>query len=552
MTSNLLQQLQLTSKATSLDVAPPLSKVATVSTMRGQALNLPEHQIPIVNPNAIVTNTWNFAADSSSRLALQNPGVYQIKIARGQGSGKTSGKVWLRLQVNNSGGSSVQTVPAPFWFSLIQFQTPGGDVIQNRYPFDLWFSIIATASEEEWLSLSDLIVASNNYQSGQLFAAGETKDVWIPLIGNPYSCGEIATRELEGDSICYLTFADPSNTIESGSTSALVINSMYLVFEMQQLDESLIKALDKEYSSFDHSFMYPWVMQQDFTQTWNTDTQYTLQLTGITGDVVFFVMVMRESSGAWDAYHGQPIKEFQFQNQEGVAISGSAFIPESYNRWGQATRWFLGTWMQDRRYYTWIFPAKDSSAVEFLSVGRKNGAYGFTGNEQLVLTTAPAGTSEVIFFDCTMLANPAAESRVFFQWTDEYGVTYPSPGYVDMSATSAAALKAAIEAIPNFEGEVTVTIVSGGATAPRSFNVAFTGNYANRPLSSKGYQLKIIGTVNDGAGTYASFNQIVTTAGVRGITNGSTYTLSVYAYSTAILSVSSDQSGPKGRQRVQY
>lgn len=514
-------------------------------------MNLPEFQIPVVNPNAIVTNTWNFPADSSSRLALQNPGVYQIKISRGQGSGKTSGKVWLRMNITNSDGAAVQTVPAPFFFNLVQFQTPGGDTIQNRFPFDLWFAMIATASMEEWQSLSDLVCASNNYQSGQNFAAGETKDVWIPLVGNPYSCGEIPTRELEGDSICYLTFAPPSSTIESGSTTGLVINSMALVFEMQQLDESLLKALDSEYEDITHSFMYPWVMQQDFTQTWTASTQYTLQLTGINGDVVFFVLVMRKSAAAWDAYHGMPIKEFQFQNQEGIAISGSAFIPEAYNRWGQATRWFLGTWMQDRRYYTWVFAAKDSSAVEFLACGRKNGAFGFTGNEQLVLTTAPAGTNEVITFaqSPSVASNPTGGS-ILFSWTDEYGQTFFSTP-VTPAATSAALLKAAIEAIPNFEGEVTVAVTAGGATAPQTFTVTFINNYGNRNLTGKGYNLHVEGVYLTAAGA-ATYFPTTTTPGVRGITSGNTYTLSVYGYSTAILSLSDGSGGPKGRQRVQF
>jgi hypothetical protein len=206
--------------------------------------------------------------------------------------------------------------------------------------------------------------------------------------------------------------------------------------------------------------------------------------------------------------------------------------------------------MQDRRYYTWIFPAKDSSAVEFLSVGRKNGAYGFTGNEQLVLTTAGAGRNEILNFNNYLAADPTS-AKCYFSWTDEYGITYWQPGYTEFSATSAAGIKAAIESIPNFEGEVTVTIVAGAATSPRSFNVEFIGNYANRPLSSKGFELKLHGIVYDGANN-AEYIEIVAQSGIRGITNGSTYTLSVYAYSTAILSVSSDQSGPKGRQRVQY
>lgn len=551
MTSNLLQQLELTSKATSLDIAPAMSSVAKVTTMRGQQLIIPDFQVPLVNPNAIVSNTWNYQADGNFTLALQNGGIQQIKIARGQGSGKTSGKVWLRMNITNNDSAPIQTVPAPFFFSLIQFQTPGGDTVQNIFPFALWFSIISTATEEEWASLSDLILASNNYQSGQSFNAGETKEVWIPLIGNPYSCGEIATRELEGDSICYLNFATPATTIESGSTTDLVINSMSLTFEMQQLDNKLISALDLEYETFTHSFFYPWVMTQDFNQTWNSNTQYSLQLSGITGDVVFLVFVMRDSAQSWDAYHGHPIKDFQIQNQEGIAITGSSLIPDEYNRWAQQTRWFLGTYMQDRKYYAWVFPAQDSSAVEFLHTGRKNGAYGFSGNEQLIIDTAPTGQSEVIDYQTAnaLALVPGSPQFVYYVWTDEYGVSFSGTGF-NLDTATPAIIKANIEAIPNFEGEVTVSAIS----VTDSFTVTFAGNYANRPLYAKGYSLTLNGTVSTTGPTYTSYgNPFVSTGGIAGITNGGTYTLSVYAFSSAILSVSSkDGTGNKGRQRVQY
>lgn len=550
MTSNLVHQIDLTSKATSLAIAPPISKVANVSTLRGQQLFIPEHQVPLVNPNAVVTNTWYFNADGNYQTALQNAGIQNIKISRGQGSGKTTGKVWLRMNITNTSLQNVQTNPVPFWFNNIQFQTPGGDVIQTRYAFDLWLSILACTPEEEWQSISDLILASNNYESGQPIPAGTTFDVWMPLYGNPYSCGEIATRELEGDSMVYLTFNPPSQFIESGPTNALVVNSMSLVFEMQQLDQSLIRALDAEYASFPHSSIYPWVRVQEFTQTFTANTQYTFQLSGISGDVAFLMFVLRENTSAWDAYHGNPITDFQIQNQEGVAISGSAFIPENYNRWGQLTRWFLGTWMQDRRYYGWNFSQVDSAPVEFLSTGRKNGAFGFTTNEQLVIDTAPAGQNEVIRFQTANAGVPTAGSVIYFQWIDEYGATHVSGSYdIDDATFSAAAVKALIEAIPGFEGEVTV---AAPTLVPQwGFNVTFIGNYGNRPITAANFSLVSHGVVQTAGGATSLGVPVPSVGGIRGITNGGTYTLTVIAYTSAILSISCEKEGGKGRQKVQ-
>jgi hypothetical protein len=506
----------------------------------------------LVNPNGIVNNTWFFNADGDISNMFLQPSVVNIKIARGQGSGKTNGKVWLRLNITNlSSTTSVQTNPAPFWLSLLQFQTPGGDVIQQRYPWDLWFAIIGTTSDDEWISMSDLILASNNYESGAPITPLATVDVWLPIIGNPYSCGEVATNQLEGDSLCILNTRDPTLFIESGPTDSLRVNQCALVFEMQQLDQSLLGALNAEYRDFPHSFYYPWVRNQDFTGTWNTNQQYTLQLSGISGPTAFIMLYLHSTGDAWDPYHGLPIQDFQFQNQEGVAISGSAFIPESYNRWAQLPRWFLGSWMQDRRYYGWNFVGKDSAPVEILSVGRAYSGYGMTGNEQLVVDMPGAGVNEIVTFTTSQGGTPQAGSYGFFTWVNEYGQIFDGPNF-DMVTASAIGLKGYIESITGFEGQVTVSTPGG---SPWGFTVTFIGNYGNRPLSSLGYSLKWTGVLQTTGGSSTthveSLTGNTTTAGVRGITNGASYTLSVFAYSQGILSISSEKEGKAGRQKVQ-
>ena len=97
MSGDILSKAVQYAPATTLAIAPPLSKLAVATTVQGRKLNLPEFQIPNTNPNCINTNTWVFPASGNFNTALVNGGIQQIKIAAGQGSGKTSGKVYLRL-----------------------------------------------------------------------------------------------------------------------------------------------------------------------------------------------------------------------------------------------------------------------------------------------------------------------------------------------------------------------------------------------------------------------------------------------------------------------
>lgn len=541
MSSDLLSKAVQNAPATTLAIAPPLSKITMAKTVQGRQLCLPDYQIPNTNANAINTNTWVFPASGNYNTAIANGGIQQIKIAAGQGSGKTSGKVYLRVNCTNSTGASVSLVPAPFLFTNIQFVTPSGDTIQNMDPFSLWISIIGTASSDEWFSLSDLVNSSNNYESGAYVANAATVDWWIPLMGNAYSCGEIPTRVLQGDSYCYVTFDVASNTVLEGTATGFNVNILSLVFEMQQLDNSLIGALDQEYHRNYHDSFYPFVRVMNWTQTWNASSQYTMQLNGITGGVVALMFAFRLSLIGEDKYHGQPITDFQIQNQAGVAISGAQFIPGAYNRWSQLVRWFLGTWMQDRRFYGWSFSAKDSGVVEFITTGRVNGQYGFSGNEQLVIDTAPNGQNEIQTI--TFGAATTTPGTVWFMWITPYGSTVSTPVAYNANA---AAIQAAIEAMSNFEGTVTVSGAFSAAAA-QTFN--FGGNYANRILFERGFQLVAFSS-SATAGAQAA-STTVSQMGIDGITNGGTYTLTVAAFTTAIYHITNDDQGGWGRSTIQ-
>lgn len=524
------------------DITAPLSNFAQVKSFGGRSYTIPIHQLPAAT-SGVIANTWFFNAVGNYNLALQNPGTQQIKIDRGSGSGKTTGKVWVRLLVQNTSGSPVYLVPGPFLFTNLQLQTPGGDIINTWDPLGWWLSILGTTSEENWASLSDLLNASNDYESAPPIQAGATKDIWIPLPGNVFSTGEVATRVIQGDTMAYLNFAPPSTTVLSGPTNALTVNNLALVFEMQQLDNQLIIDIDREYMSFPHSFYYPFMRVMNFTQSWNVNSQYTLQLSGITGGVGMMFMALRASAQGEDCYHGLPITDFQIQNQEGIAITGASFIPEAYNRWAQLARWYLGTWMQNRRFYGWVFGSKDSAAVEFMAVGKPDQVYGFSGNEQLVLDTAPAGTNEAL----TLTVGAAVTvGSVQFGWTTPNngggGTAYSVP--VNLATATNAQIVTAIEDIFNFEGTVAVT--GGPFSATGTVTVTFSGNYGNRPLFNEGYFLTVLGVVNAGINVVNA----ITVPGVRGITNGGTYTLTVIAFTPSIMSVSAGAT-TSGRLSIQ-
>lgn len=547
MSSDLVKNIDQNAASVALAIAPPVSKVAQVKTKRGQVINIPEFQVPSNNPNGIIPTDWFFNAVGNFQTAIANATQQTIKIDRGAGSGKTVGRVWLRVTLQNTDASNdVQMAPMPFWFSSIQFQTPGGDIIHTDSSLGLFFKLLTCTSLEEFSSMSDLVCMTNDYNAGPLLLRSSTQEYDLPLFGNAFSCGEIPTRVLQGDSQCVIQFAPTANSVISAADTSLIqINALSLIFEMQNLDSMLIAELDNEYHRFEHSFIYPFQRAMSWSQTFNASTQYSFQLSGITGDGVCAFVGLRAGNTGSSQYYFVPITSYQFQDSAGLPITGSNFVTGDFGRWGHAPRWSLGSWMQDRRINIWNFSSKNSGILEFLTMGRKSGAYGFSGNESLVINTPGAGTSEIWTLATGDATAPTGGSYQL-QWVDEWGYSETTTPLAYNA--SASAIKAALELLPNFEGTVTV---SAALSATGSLTITFGGVYANRPMRGRNYYLNVFPALYNatiGQGVTAS----VTTAGVLGMTSGATHYLDVIMYTSSILSISSDkQQSGWGRMRIQ-
>jgi len=547
MTSEIKKKNLENAASTTLKYAPPISSMSTVSTYRQQTINIPKYQLPDVDASSLVTNPWYFNAVGNFQNALSNGTQQTIKIDRAVGSGKTTGRVWLRCVLQNTDASNdAQLSPMPFWFQNIQFQNPSGDIIVTDTSLSNYFKLLACTSFEEFYSTSDLVCMNNNYNQGNLLLRSTTKEYMLPLYGNPFSAGEVPTRVIQGDCQCLIQFASTQNSmLNVADPTKIQINSLSLVFEMQNADSSVLDQIDNEYHRFEHSFYYPFPRIMNWTQTFNSSSQYTFQTSGFTGAVCGMVLFL--SAGNTGAYNFNfiPIASWQLLDSSNLPISGSNFITPNYNRWGQLPRWAMGTWMQSENINVWNFSTKNSGLIEMLTIGRNNGAFGFSGNESIVVNTPPAGTNEVLTIATGDSTAPTG-GNFQFSFTDEWG-NYALTSPIAYNAT-AAAIKAAIEAMPNFQGTVTVNqalTVNGTAT------ITFGGVYANRAIRRNNMVLQPYGNLYN-ATIGQGLSVTLTTPGVDGMTSGATHYLTAIAYTPALMSISSDkQQSGWGKIRVQ-
>jgi len=504
---------------------PDIDPFVPVETLDNAKLRIPRYQLPEVSPNE---NSNNFRYNASGNITgiLGTGGPVQVFLTRGSGSGPLSGPFAIRMQVYNpSSTTAAYFIPAPQWFQYIQYFTPSGAPLATQDGQGLWNNLIEQLDDDDWTNLAPGLMSNKAYGPGLPILPLSTKNIYIPVIGNPLSPGKFAVPATKGDFQVLLQFFNPSVFQISGPTCTL--NTLSLETPQSQLSEVSLSRLVKEYEAFKHSWFFPYERAMTVTQNFTAATQYQVPLVGIAGDVTLMRIAMYPSLSGQDLGNPVPITSFQVLNNSGAQITGMQVIESEYNREWQQTKWFKGRANRRNQKVAYLWSKHEDGAIDLIMYGRKYGSYTFTNKESLVLITGPAGTNEQVLIN----ASSAPTSGFFqLQWTN------PDMGMTCVTQTlaynaTAATVQTALNTLPNFTGTCTVT----GTNIGTGFTVTFSGGgYQNRSLNSEGFCLSV-GTNSLIGTTYTvGVNTTLNTAGVSGITSGNSYILKIWAYTTSI------------------
>ena len=505
--------------------------VQSVSTLDGTVRNIQRDQIPMEDPYT-TKNLWRYPAQGQYTTVIQSGGVVLTRMDRGSGSG-TVEEVYIRMVVYNPNGTVTEYIPAPFWFQQLQWQTPAGSVIQQQTGTDLWLAIVGSFDYDQWSCLYSAINSSQTYQTNDAgFNDLAYTYLYIPVIGNWMACSKFFIPWVNGDLMLYITFQSNTTTLISGTDCQLSQLSVDMI--MSTLTPTSLQDRKQAIMRSNLDFVFPYVKTQRFQQNLTAGELYQFFLNGLKGDVVFLAFILRPSLVGQGLYTATGINQFQLLNDAGIPISGAQQVEDDFDRKVLFPRWFLGQYAKDNHVYYWNFCKQDHGPLALLHTGNKKGAYTFTTNEVLNITTAQAGTNEVqaiTTFNSTTGVNTLAAGGVYyFRWNTPTGSSVSAQVAYNATTTQ---MTTAIEDIPNFEGTVTPTNTYSAVTL---VGFTFGGAYGNRPLLERGYSLEIVSGMNDGAGDYLQVTgPALSTDGVYGMTSGSSYTLDVYAWTTGIV-----------------
>lgn len=543
-----------------IDLGPSRSFRA-VQMLDNSVRNFPEHQIPARDAYEI-NNMWRYPAQGEYSGILQSGGQVLFRINEGTGSGDIE-RVKLRMLVQNTSSSlGAEYIPAPFWLKNHQFRTPNGEPIQTTDGTTTWLSIAGANDSDQWRSQAECILSNDEYGIAQPIEPLQYQEIEIDLLGDWISCGKVYIPWIKGDMYWYPNF-QADNVIRLSGGQLNVVD-MSLDMYMSNTDAQTLARRRDYINQMPVDVVVPYTRNQTFTQALQANSSYTFLLNGLTGDVDFMWFVLRNSYIGTDLMSFWPIASFQIQDSAGVAITPPQMVTDLQSRCIYYPRSFLGRLAHLNNVYFWSFANDPTAPLSLILNGLKLGSYPFTGNEKLVINTAPAGNNEVVTYSFRAVTTQTGATQTVTSPQLTVGGFYyffSTPNGLQKTILinttwSNAQVATAIEDINFFTGTVTVTgfplVFTGTASGvgdatsiSATATVTYTGAYALQPMEAQGYELYAqpaafsIELTNGGVNYMAPviINETTSTQGVWGIANGNTYILDIYAETTGILNI---------------
>lgn len=369
--------------------------------------------------------------------------------------------VTIEFDVSESGGSNpVRPMPSPFFINYIQFQDANGKTIQRMEADEIHLDLVSYFSQEKFANIGPAAGYQTNYEALPEIPAGKSRKYYLPLVSSWLEACQPFLGGL-GEIRCEIRFNTSAKTILSGS-GTLRLDNCLLQLDMQQLPEATANRLMNDYRS-GVSLFFPTTVKYTNNLNMNAATSYNEKLENLTKNVPYAYMFLRKSETAGEMDNYLPIDNFQLTDPTGVGILDGSVTDAEFNRRFQYPNKFPSDYSRYKHLYH-IAPCLNP--MDFIQNGTSVGFLPMTGAERLKIQTLATETNNV--FTLTPSATAAKGSYVIM-WTDpKKEVT----GFTQPLAYNASAsdIKAALEALPNFRGTVTV---SGPLTATAT--IAFDG-----------------------------------------------------------------------------
>ena len=307
--------------------------------------------------------------------------------------------MFLQISVSNSDASNTVTpAPVPLWIDRIEFiANNGSDVIQTLYG-DQIFLNYGLYTDEQLSHIAAVANMNTSFAGPSAIATSSSITYYCPLPGNFAQQSEgFFLGALTGSIICRIY---SRNAVESG-TGTLVTDDVKLLMECEQLPQNELEQLLELHKQ--SPVMYPVLDCSVLTigQTYTASTQYSLNLTNVTGQVAYAIGGLRSSKSNTSAGYRTfadlgktatlELKDSAGQNQNG----GSA-LEYAQIRYIEAPKYWKGKLASSLAVLPLCFCLDPAAAVGF---GVKQGGYYFDSKDQLYIMPSSGFSSGTYTLD---------------------------------------------------------------------------------------------------------------------------------------------------------
>ncbi len=293
--------------------------------------------------------------------------------------------ILLEVGVSETGGSSsITPTNAPLMFSQIQtLVNSGSDISQTIYDVDIWHNLNFLTNEQ----VTNIVNVNNmntSFAGPSSIAASGSATYFVPLIGNIFQTGHgIFMGGLKG----YIVMRFYGNSsVESGS-GTLALNKLVIHAKCKQLPQYQMDELRKEYETSVLEKPYIDYAHMPLPNTYNASTQYTIQMSGLTGSMAYALIGLRSSTAATSggirtfANLGN-LAQVAWADENGNLVNSPTYEYYAIQRFIDSARWFPGTFFSSIPMIPIVF----GDPYKAVMLGESRGSYYCNSRDQLQFT----------------------------------------------------------------------------------------------------------------------------------------------------------------------
>lgn len=438
-----------------------------------------KHTIPLkdatTNAASLATNVYN--AQSNVQQMLSGNGIIDYYVPLNSIQGKVF-DIFISFKISNNTGGPVELAPVPGWFSRVEILL-GTNPVQVLYPEDLFF-YYWVLEQSEFVSISDLLNLDDRFLPRRdVIANGDLREYLLLMPVNFIRQAGLVGEGLSQQLNIRLFMATPNEILVSG-LAPTVYDSRLQIITNQLLTDTLRDAAMKQVIG-NYRTRYFWnVRQLENLSGVLPSTQYNINMTSFNGmfNLCQFSITAQNAQNL-ARYTTYPVLDWDILDSNGNSVLNNAArqTDEESQYWDSAIINPFSNFFDTMSVY--IMPFSTTVKNDLLT-GTINGLFFIDGRFRLSFTTGTIRIPKVVTISLSGVgpAGPAASGAFRLTYgSGVSGINETTP-YIAWNST-AAQIKAAIEALPTFMKFSQTVTVSGPLTAqPITISYDISGNLA--------------------------------------------------------------------------